>query len=304
MEEGSKSWYVGNHIVCVNNGNSIESLKDRVEGVTISESVTVLDPEQQRAYLVLIHRINNHLFGDQKIRKVVKFSEEQHVPSKACCLALGTPAYYRSYEGDEKGVQDPMEGLLEIDTTPLMRERFSSELPTGVTNLEAKFTMKSSSEPWLYCTSICPDNRQGLRKLIQESSREAFTIIRDPDNFAIQLGVDFAINLDKSKDIELGMIWKLAYQNSSIETSLWEGSRPIDKIVHVYHGPVFYKDQLKVADALENFAKLGDWDRVCFTKQPSFLHEVEYRFALSALGRPKNERFFLKISDNLRNFAV
>lgn len=304
MKENPKSWYVGNHIVCVNNGDSIESLKNQVEGLTISKSVTVLDPKQQQAYLVLIHRINKHLFGDQRIRKIIKFSEEKHAPSKACCLALGTPAYYRSYEGVEKGVQDSMEGLLEVDTTLLMREGFSSESPTGVTNLEAKFTMKSSSEPWLYCTSICPDDERGLRKLIQKSRREVSTIIRDPDDFAIQLGVDFAINLDKSKDIELGMIWKLGCQNSSIETSLWEGSRPIDKIVHVYHGPVLYEDQLEVAGALEDFAKLGDWERVCFTKRMPFSHEVEYRFALSTLGSPRSEQLFLKISDNLRSFIV
>ena len=304
MKGSLKSWRVGKHIVCVNDAASVKLLNNQVHGPAISECITVLDPDREQAYLVLIYRINDHLIRGPRIQKLIKFSKEKHAPSKACCLKLGTPTYYRSCEGIEKEVRDPMEGLLAVDATPLMSERLSFELPTGVTHLEVKFTMKSSSEPWLYCTSIYPDSELELLKLRQKFSRDASTIIRDLDDFAVQLGVDFAINLDKSEHIELDVISKLAYSKTSIETSLWEGSSPIDKIVHVYHGPVLYEDRLEVVEALEDFATLGDLYRLCFTKRTSFSPEIEYRFALSTLGSPRNHESFLKISDNLRKFTV
>ena len=297
MKENLKSWHVGKYIVCVNDANSVKSLNDQVHGPSISEYITVHDPDREQTYLVLIHRINDHLIRGPRTQKLIKFSKEQHAPSKACCLKLGTPTYYRSCEGIEKEVRDPMEGLLAVDATPWMSERLSFELRTSVTNLEVKFTIKSSSEPWLYCTSIYPDSELGLRKLRKKFSRDVGTIIRDPDDFAVQLGIDFAINLDKSKHIKLD-------SNTSIKTSLLEGSSPIDKIVHVYHGPVFYEDQLDVVEALEDFAKFGDLYRLCFTKRKSFSPEKEYRFGLSTLGSPRNDEFFLKISDSLRRFTV
>ena len=304
MKESPKSWRVGEYIVCTNDAASVKLLNDKVHGPAISECITVLDSDREQAYLVLIFRVNEHLIRGQRVQKTIKFSEEQHAPSKASCLKLGTPNYYRSCEGIEKEVRDQMEGLLAVDTTSWILKKLSSELPTGITNLKAEFAMRYSCEPWLYCTSIYSDSESELSNLKQKFSRDVGTIIQAPDDFAIQLGVDFAINLNKSEDIELGTIWKSAYQNSTIETSIWEGSRPIDKIVHVYHGPVLYEDRSDVVNALEDFAKLGDWYRICFTKRKLFSSEMEYRFALSTLGSPRNDEFFLKISNSLRRFTI
>ena len=307
MNKNPKAWCVGNRIVCVKDVVPTGLHNDQICEPPISKWVTVLDPNREQVCLILIRRVNDRSICGQRIQKLVKFTERRYAPSLASLIKLATPAHYRAYEGIEKGVCDPTEGRLAIDATPWMRGRLSSELASGAKiHLEAKVSMASPCEPWVYCTSICPDGEPELRRLRHEFSRkyDTVTTIQDLDAFAIQLGVDFAINLNKSEDIELGVIWEWAYRNSSITTSLWEGSHPIDKIVHVDHGPVLYEDQSGLAETLEDFANFCDWYKLCFTKPTSFSPQMEYRFALSTLGSPTKDQFYMKVSDNLMNLAV
>lgn len=307
MNKNPKAWRVGNRIVYVNDAVPAELHNNQVCEPPISKCVTVVDPDREQVCLILIRRVNDCPIYGQRIRKLVKFTERQYAPSLARFIKLATPTHYRAYEGIEKGVCDPTEGLLAIDATPWIRRRLSSELASSTkVHLEAKVSMASPCEPWVYCTSICPDGEPDLRKLRHEFSPkyDTVTTIQDPDAFAIQLGVDFAINLNKSEDIELGVILEWLYRNSSVTTNLWEGSRPIDKIIHVGHGPVLYEDQPDVTERLEDFANFCDWYKPCFTKPTSFSSQVEYRFALSTSGKPKKDEVYVKVSGNLKNLVV
>ena len=126
------------------------------------------------------------------------------------------------------------------------------------------------------------------------------TVIEDPEAFAIQLGIDFAISVQKSTHVELGPIEELAYRSGRYRVGLWEGEHPIDKIVRVYHGPVVYEDQSGVLGSAEDVVDFSMAPKGWFTKKTSFSGEREYRFALSTLGKPRTDPFRLGISDELR----
>ena len=116
----------------------------------------------------------------------------------------------------------------------------------------------------------------------------------------MQLGIDFAISVDKSKHVELGQIDEWAYRQSRYTVGLWEGEHRVDKFIRVYHGPVVYEDQSGVVESMEDFADFSMVPRGWFTKKTRFSGEREYRFAVSTLGRPRTETFKLPISDELR----
>ena len=190
-----------------------------------------------------------------------------------------------------------MEGLLKADIRSWVKSEFPSL--SGEFNITANLVQVS--EPWVYCTSIRPQSELELKKLKREfPSYDTITEIRDPNSFAIQLGVDFAIGLDKSKHTVEDTISKIVYANSSVSTSFWKNPRPMDKVVHVYHGPVIYEDRTDVVYDRKYFSNTQNWPKLCFRKRTSFLDQMEYRFALSTMGKPREDVIFLKVSDELR----
>ena len=274
----------------------------------ISQCLAVSDPVQEQAHLVLIHLVNSESISTQRVQTLVKFSQRKHAPPFASCLKFATPTYYRKYEGGEKGVRDEMEGLLKADMRPWIKSEFSSLYGGLGASIEATGTLSYSSEPWVYCTSIRPQSELELKKLERgfSSGREedieydTITEIQDPNAFAIQLGIDFAIILDKSKNIveDARSIIASAYRN--VTRKVWKNSRPIDKVVHVYHGPVIYEDRTDVVNDKEFFSNTPNWPKFCFRKRTSFSEQMEYRFALSTFGKPREDVFFLKVSDELK----
>ncbi len=130
------------------------------------------------------------------------------------------------------------------------------------------------------------------------------TTIKDPDSFAVQLGIDFAISVRKSIHVEIGPIEKLAYAQSSYTVGLWEGKHHLDKVIRVYHGPVVYEDQSGVLGFVEDAVDSSMVPTGWFTKKTKFSGEREYRFAVSTLGKPRTDTFKLRISDKLRRLIA
>ena len=132
------------------------------------------------------------------------------------------------------------------------------------------------------------------------------TEIQNPDAFAMQLGIDFALSVDKEKDIKLGFLekLKLIYLNSSNTVNLWESPRNIDKIVNVYHGPVQYEDQSGTIERQTDFFDPHGAQRAWFTKRTKPSDQKEYRFAVSTLGTPTNMIFCLAVSDEIRKLTA
>ena len=146
-----------------------------------------------------------------------------------------------------------------------------------------------------------------LRRLRSDFRTEygysAATRIDDPDAFAVWLGVNFALALDKTADVSLGPIDEIGYARSRYETNLWQGGRPIDTVMHVYHGPVHYEDVSGRVDRQEHWSDPYAGPRAWFTKKTSFKNQSEYRFAVSTLGDPVAPKHYIAVAPELRELT-
>ena len=113
-----------------------------------------------------------------------------------------------------------------------------------------------------------------------------------------------ALALDKTTDVSLGPIDEILYARSSYTTSLWDGSRPIDTFVHVYHGPVHYEDISGRVDRQEHWFDPNAGPRAWFTKKMCFGTQSEYRFAVSTLGDPVAPKHNITVSPELRELTM
>ena len=68
----------------------------------------------------------------------------------------------------------------------------------------------------------------------------------------------------------------------------------------MYHGPVVYEDQSGVLRSVEDAAHPPLAPKGWFTKKKRFSGEREYRFAVSTVGKPREDTFKLRVSDELR----
>ncbi len=171
-----------------------------------------------------------------------------------------------------------------------------NRIPYG--SVEAEAVYLSSREPWVYCASHLPSHhvyRELKFKFSNEYGYDAATEINDVDAFAIWLGIDFALQINKDKQLKLEVL----------DTDLWqtEGVQNIDTLVHVYHGPVHYEDESGVIVTDDDLADIHGGVRACFTKRTEFEDQSEYRFAVSTSGTPCDETFELDVSEELRELT-
>lgn len=279
---------------------------NRTEQLPISEFIHVLNVPLKECYWVLLHRVNSDSIPVPQ-GHLLKLSERRFAPYRAPELRLATPAHYRKSEGLDTEIADPHDGLLTKDATPWMRQNLTfRERGSSTHNLRSSFTFGSApGEPWVYCTSMSPTNsREEMDLRTRFPKYDELTVIEDPESFAMQLGIDFAISLDKSKHVELGPNGEATYERSSYTVRLWEGEHRVDKVIRVYHGPVVYEDQSGVLRSDDDFVDFSMVPKVWFTKKTRFSGEREYRFAVSTLGEPRMDTFKLEISDELRALAT
>ena len=272
----------------------------------ISEQITVFDVVREECYQIFIHQVNRGCMTAAQ-GQLVKLSERRFAPCRARELRLATPAHYRRSEGVDPDIADPHDGLLTKDATPLIRQELALGEPGSLVHSRTASLTYSSSpdDPWVYCTSMSPANSREATELRARFPRyDAQTVIGDPASFAMQLGIDFAIGIDKSEHVELDPVDEEAYRRSRYTVSLWEGEHRLDKFLRVYHGPVVYEDRSGVVASMEDVVDFSMVPRGWFTKKTRFSAEREYRFAVSTLGRPRREIFALSISDELRALAT
>ena len=253
--------------------------------------------------MVFLHQVDLCPAAAPQIGQLVKLSERHTAPYRGGELWLRTPAYYRRIESSDTKPTDPHDGLLTKDVTPWVRR--ASALRVGaIESLNATMTFSANQEPWVYCTSILPTNEAEWKELTDRFPKyDAMTAIGDPTSFAVQLGIDFAFNVQKSIHVDLDPTEKRAYAQSSYRVPLWEGEHHIDKVVRVYHGPVVYEDQSGVLGSAEEVVDSSMVPKGWFTKKTKFSGEREYRFAVSTLGEPRKDTFKLPISNQMRRLT-
>ena len=237
------------------------------------------------------------------VGKVVKFSKRRYAPCQAKKLRLATPSYYRDQETLPPGIADPDENTLRRNATVWARNHFSND------SVEIKVTLSSFSEPWVYCASHLPSHRVSWdlkTTFSNEYGYDAATEIKDVDAFAMWLGIDFALQIDKGKHLNLGGLNTWAYKASSYSTNLWQqdGMQNIDTFVHVCHGPVHYEDESSVIATNDDWVDIHGAVRACFTKRTEFADQSEYRSAVSTLGTPNNKVLEMDVSEELRELTL
>ena len=227
--------------------------------------------------LVLVYRVD--LTGSQSkaLSPVVKFSKREHaLPNpEATCIQLATPRYYREHE--KKEIRDDKEAQYE--------RRWEAS------NVSWTMTL-GRNDFWMFCTSVQPKTDWELRKMRQVFGYDCATTIANPSEFAKELGAAFAAYSEWS-DVSLSSLDKVLLQLLPSEVG--------DKVVCVYHGPVVY--QRDPAKVIEAFPEDEQAAVVPFVKRDQFSREKEYRFTVLIRGEPKEPRFSLPISTELRHLA-
>ena len=197
-----------------------------------------------------------------------------------------TPAYYRENEHLSEGIGDVHDGTLTKEGT---RWANATNPVGGATSL--RVTFGASSEPWIYCASHYKLNQE-LRRLRHHFADEfgytAAAGIRDANAFAIWLGINFALNLDRTTEVRLGAHDMIRYALTRYYTNPSLGSDQIPNVVLVYHGPVHYEDSWATSPRRKTGSTHTPARRAWFTKKMCFEAQSEYRFALSTLGDPPN----------------
>lgn len=278
------------------NGIVREKNPDAMPAPEVTEMVLACDIVTRSCHLVLVHRVDYRPRLAPPIGSVAVFSKSAYAPDRTPKLQLGTPAYYRDQEDLPPGIRDSDDGSLTKDGTV-----WASSIMGGTVSALLRFA--SSSEPWVYCASHYRNDSE-LRRLKNEFDVQygypAATRIEDPAVFAIWLGVDFALGLDKTADVTLSPIDEAAYARSRYSTDLWDGSGAIATVAHVYHGPVCYEDVSGSVDTQEQWFDPYDSQRAWFTKKTLLESQSEYRFAVTTPGNPVQLKHYVAVSPELR----
>ena len=234
--------------------------------------------------IVLVYRVG--LRGAELLATapaVVKFSKREHSILLSSVIQLCTLEYHRNqYGGEIRGVRDPNEG------------RYTSKKSLGhPISATARITYEANYEvndDWIFCTAILPTMAVTRKTTVDLfAGYDAATKIDDPPEFAKQLGLIFG-NYSSDANVSLSS----AEENIRLLTSL-----PVNRVVHVYHGPVVYTDD--TSTIIESYPV---HDRGCllpFFKRHQFAHQREYRFSISLRGTPITHKLRLPISSELRD---
>ena len=207
----------------------------------VTDMVSVHDLKAQSHHELYIYRLDYRPRSAKSVGNVVAFSKPRFAACWTEKLKLGTPAHYRDEKKHKPGIGDNRDGTLTKDGTAWART-----ISPSVTVTSAEMTFASRGEPWVYCAAHYRTNAElrWLKKhFADEYGYRAATRITDPDTFAIWLGIQFAMALDKTTDVKLDVWDELGYARSTVTTDLQEGPQSIDTFVRVYHGPVHYTDR-------------------------------------------------------------
>ena len=268
------------------------------------------------SYTVIVHENNPR---NIEVGSLIKHSESQYTPVSADNIQLAASAYYQELEtkANSELIADELEGIFSL-FQPLDVSEQHRDTWAGHYRLNIKLNFDSY---WMYCTSIDP-LKDTLRKEQAEYldlKYDCMAKIEDPSEFAMQIGLDFAEQIDFCNDLKVisNSISQDAVQRikKDIENNF---DRVGEHIIFVRHGPIIYTDTtgLSLSSVPLEQLRAGieyDVDRKViqqiahiapFLKLPKYQKQQEYRFIVWDLSyMPNNRRFYLKISNELRNLV-
>ena len=257
------------------------------------------------SFIVLTRRAD---YGDRPTFRdppgVVKFSSREHAITVSTHIKLGSSRYYREYEDDDTGIADPEEGRL------IQRGSLSEFCQKNGLSAPAGSEMVSSTVSWvrrdflMFCTSVAPEG-SGLEDLWSRfPDYDCATFIPDPSALAMQLGKDFGKQLDV-KNLRLDaldmIIRRLGLDQAKLTSQGRLLQRGLDTRVLVTHGPIVYCDPPE--RIINRFPVERRGEVIPFVKRRKYAGQREYRFVVEVIGEPKEPKFLLEITDELRRLA-
>ena len=180
-----------------------------------------------------------------------------------------------------------MEATYERKTDLMTFQKESRQVPMqGAEHVQ--LALKYAPECWMFCaSSIRPTLKSSteIEKLRDslDPSYDCWTLIRNPSEFAKQLGISFGNSFKPEHVDHPGPImWKL------------------HPVVYVKHGPVIYTDQ--VSREIERFSQKMRGTVIPFIKRSKFSNQKEYRFVISlgSNAKPKNPFLPIPITNELK----
>ena len=223
---------------------------------------------------------------------IVKFSPRRFSLVTYRSLQLGTPEYYRGYEGEGSGIQDRDEAVYEESLHSFfgkynpeavaMLGTWSQTVSAGKTMLTCEITVSGSvtyqvNGSWLYCTSLHPRSTSERALMQSEFDGDCMTALGEPSTFARELG-SAAAQMSPGPEVSREE-WFHQLQHEMLRSRT-----PFQRIVYVCHGPVIYTDHPE--SLIEAVPLLSRAAAVPFVKGTAYADQREYRFAVSTIGTP------------------
>ena len=254
-----------------------------------------------------------NLHSYSKSDTLVKYSEARFSPvspEPVDCIRLATPSYYQKFEIGENSelIADNLEskyikslnwrnrGSVEME---IFKKNLAASLPNLRYNLKAKMTW-ARNDFWIYCTSIDPNKSYKRKKQMKHLSPNYnfMTKIKEPSEFAKQLGRDVGKQIELDRDLECDYPgWHIIASHVRKQSEFLG-----DYLIAVDHGPVIYLDDDKIEKLLNKHSEERSASIVPFVKRKKYKGQREYRFLISVqFHSPKRDTFCLKVSDKLKN---
>ena len=261
--------------------------------------------------MTLVHRVE---LGQGDIQErpssIVKYSPARYAPARTERLKIATARHYREFEGGGPGIRDEHDAVYRQSIKSFF-ERWNPDALTLLAPFSTTFTADSrdytvevvpsgtvnraADGEWIYCASLEPRTKAEQDMMFQEFSADSMTRFQHPTDLARELGSAFsrsasAFPVTFDTDVDQLQISAMREQSS------------LEKIVHVYHGPVAYTDDPE--HLIEPIPSLLQGSAVPFLKSPEFGHQREYRFVISTIGAPNEEVLYVPITDDLRDLVL
>ena len=121
------------------------------------------------------------------------------------------------------------------------------------------------------------------------------TALGEPSSFARELGSAFA-QISPTPRVSLDeWFWRVQHDMLHSQT-------PFEQIAHVYHGPVVYTDHAE--SLIEAVPLQFRAAAVPFVKRSDYTTQREYRFAVTTIGTPTENRLAVPITTQLRSLCT
>ena len=259
-------------------------------------------------YQVFVRRVGLDPRGlTEPAQGIVKFSPRRFSPATYDSLQLGTPLYYRGYDGEGSGIRDEAEAVY-VESLRSVFAKYNPEALAMIGTWSGTFTVGNrkvtwevktsgsvtyqTNDSWIYCTARHPRSRSERALMQSKFDGDCMTALGAPSEFARELGSAFA-QLSPSPKVSLDE-WFYQLQHDTMLTET-----PLKRIVYVCHGPVVYTDNPE--SLIETVPLQYRAAAVPFVKGADYADQREYRFAVSTIGTPTENLLAVPITTKLRS---